>query len=94
MADQNLTNPVLEVTQSDGTTNWIGRFGARAEDIQITLKDNNDQVILQCTLLDFFENWEDFKAHNAFMYYGDLTDGQSLDSQVKFWYGEDQETSK
>jgi hypothetical protein len=56
MADQNLTNPVLQVTQSDGTTNYIGRFGANAEDIQITLKNNSNQIILQCTLLDFFKN--------------------------------------
>lgn len=90
MADQNLTNPVLQITQSDGTTNYIGRFGANAEDIQITLKNNSNQIILQCTLLDFFKNWEDFKTNNAFMYYGNLAIGQDLDPQVKLWYGEDQ----
>lgn len=88
MADLELTNPVSQVTQSDGTTNFIGRFGADANDVQITLKDNNNTIILQCSLLDFFKNWEDFKANNSFMYYGDLASNETLANNVKLWYGE------
>ena len=83
-----LSNPILQVTQERGGVEYIGEFGADAENIKIELKDNNNNVILACNLLDFFKNWEDFKANNAFMYHGNVAFDQILPVQVKFWYGE------
>ena len=78
-----LPNPILQVTQERNGVEYIGKFGADAEHIKIELKDNNNNVILACNLLDFFKNWEDFKANNAFMYYGPA--GEQTNNQVKFW---------
>lgn len=78
-----LPNPILQVTQERNGVEYIGKFGADAEHIKIELKDNSNNVILACNLLDFFKNWEDFKANNAFMYHGE---NRNLSDQVKFWY--------
>lgn len=91
--DEPLSNPVLQVKQerkdsNRDSKNFIGEFGAKAENIQITLEDNSTNpatIIEQCSLLDFFKNWEDFKTNNAFMYHGKAT---NLENQVKFWYGD------
>lgn len=51
-----LPNPILQVTQERNGVEYIGKFGADAEHIKIELKDNSNNVILTCNLLDFFKN--------------------------------------
>lgn len=94
MADRIIETPVRQIEQEHLNTNYVASLGADAENIQITL-EKEGTIIQQCSLLDFFENWVDFKENNSFMYYGDLTKTQadSLPKQVKFWYGKQTTTS-
>ena len=57
-------------------------LGSNADQIQITWTENG--TTKRCTLQDFFNNWQNFKENNAFVYYG--TEDPTEQESIKVWY--------
>ena len=60
-------------------------LGAPADKIQITWGEEPNQQ--KCTLQDFFDNWQQFKENNAFVYYGE--EDPTLQESIKIWWDTD-----
>ena len=93
-----LPNPIMTATQQNGSTNYIGRMGALATDVQVkaahTTTNNTTTYRWQGSLQEYVNALDNFFQDARFMHYGDLNSGDSnLPNQVKFWYGDDNRVS-
>lgn len=82
-----LPNPIMTATQQNGSTNYIGRMGALATDVQTKAAFNGTSYQWQGSLQEYINHLDDFFQSADFMYYGDLGNNETLPEQVKFWYG-------
>jgi len=91
MAKTPITTPVTGFHQETNQFIIDTPIGTTGEYIEIHHKRkliNGEFEEKNITLQDFYDNWDNFKNNNAFMYHGrpNTARNEVLSNQVKFWY--------
>ena len=84
-----LSNPVMKATQTKDNNTFIGRLGAKAADVQVTVSsviNNETGNPWQGNLQNYINALDTYFSNGNFMYHGTVPSGKQLPNQVKFWY--------